>query len=292
MINEINKLGEVYENVQLKNYTTYKVGGKADIMVLPYDIKSLIKLLRYLNENNIKHKVIGNGSNLIFLGDYNGVLIKLDKLNNVEICNENIKAEAGVSLIYLALKCSKLGLTGMEFATGIPGTIGGAVYMNAGAYNESMSDIIESIRVLDENYNIIELTNKELLFNYRDSLLQHKNYICLDANIKLNKGNTNSILELIEKRKQKRNETQPLDYPSAGSVFRNPEGESAWKLVEGIGYKGKSIGGAKVSEMHSNFIINTGNADGKDIKELIEKIKKEVKIKYNIDLKVEQEFVE
>ena len=245
-----------------------------------------------MDHNNIKHKVIGNGSNLIFLGDYNGVLIKLDKLNNIEIKDEYIKAGAGASLICLALKCSKLGLTGMEFATGIPGTVGGAVYMNAGAYNESMSDIIESVKVLDDNYNIKELTNHDLMFNYRDSLLQHKKYICLEVNIKLNKGDIDSILELIEKRKQKRIETQPLEYPSAGSVFRNPEGESAWKLVEGIGYKGKSIGGAMVSEKHANFIINAGNADGKDIKELIDEIKKEVKIKYNIDLKAEQEFVE
>lgn len=292
MINEIIKLGEVYENADLKKYTTYKVGGKADYLVLPYDIEALVKLLKYLDHNNIKHKVIGNGSNLIFLGDYNGVLIKLDKLNNIEINDEYIKAGAGASLICLALKCSKLGLTGMEFATGIPGTVGGAVYMNAGAYNESMSDIIESVKVLDDNYNIKELTNHDLMFNYRDSLLQHKKYICLEVNIKLNKDDIDSILELIEKRKQKRIETQPLEYPSAGSVFRNPEGESAWKLVEGIGYKGKSIGGAKVSEKHANFIINAGNADGKDIKELIDEIKKEVKIKYNIDLKAEQEFVE
>lgn len=292
MINEIIKLGEVYENVQIKNYTTYKVGGKAIALVLPYDIESLTKLLKYLDENNIKHKIIGNGSNLIFLGDYNGILIKLDKINNIEINGEYITVGAGVSLISLALKCSKLGLTGMEFATGIPGTIGGAVYMNAGAYNESMSNIIESIKVLDENYNIIELSNKELMFNYRDSLLQHKKYICLETKIKLNKGNIDSILEIIEKRKQKRIETQPLEYPSAGSVFRNPEGESAWKLIEGIGYKGKSIGGAKVSEKHTNFIINTGNAEGKEIKELIEEIKKEVKKKYNIVLRAEQEFVE
>lgn len=292
MINEIIELGEVYENADLKKYTTYKVGGKADYLVLPYDIEALVKLLKYLDHNNIKHKVIGNGSNLIFLGDYNGVLIKLDKLNNIEINDEYIKAGAGASLICLALKCSKLGLTGMEFATGIPGTVGGAVYMNAGAYNESMSDIIESVKVLDDNYNIKELTNHDLMFNYRDSLLQHKKYICLEVSIKLNKGDIDSILELIEKRKQKRIETQPLEYPSAGSVFRNPEGESAWKLVEGIGYKGKSIGGAKVSEKHANFIINAGNADGKDIKKLIDEIKKEVKIKYNIDLKAEQEFVE
>lgn len=292
MINEIIELGEVYENADLKKYTTYKVGGKADYLVLPYDIEALVKLLKYLDHNNIKHKVIGNGSNLIFLGDYNGVLIKLDKLNNIEINDEYIKAGAGASLICLALKCSKLGLTGMEFATGIPGTVGGAVYMNAGAYNESMSDIIESVKVLDDNYNIKELTNHDLMFNYRDSLLQHKKYICLEVSIKLNKGDIDSILELIEKRKQKRIETQPLEYPSAGSVFRNPEGESAWKLVEGIGYKGKSIGGAKVSEKHANFIINAGNADGKDIKELIDEIKKEVKVKYNIDLKAEQEFVE
>lgn len=285
-------IGLVYENIDLKKYTTYKVGGTGRLLVIPDTIEKLVELLNYLKENNIKYKIIGNGSNLIFVNDYNGVLIKLDKLNNVQINDKEVTAEAGASLIGLALKVSRMGLKGMEFATGIPGTIGGAVYMNAGAYKEDMASIIKKVKLLDENDNIIELNKEELEFGYRKSILQSKKYVCLEATFLLDYGNIDEIMALIEKRKQKRIETQPLEYPSAGSVFRNPEGESAWKLVEGIGYKGKSIGGAKVSEKHANFIINAGNADGKDIKELIDEIKKEVKIKYNIDLKAEQEFVE
>lgn len=294
MLNELKTLniGEVYENVDLKKYTTYKVGETANILALPNNIENLIKLLKYLNKNNIKHKIIGNGSNLIFLGNYNGVLIKLEKINNITINETIVKAEAGISLIHLALKCSKLGLTGLEFASGIPGTIGGAIYMNAGAYNENMENIVRKVKILDENYNIKELSKEQLNFDYRTSIFQNKNYICLETELELKKGNTEEILDLIEKRKQKRIASQPLDYPSAGSVFRNPPNESAWKLIEGIGYKGKIIGGAKVSEKHANFIINIGSATGKDIKKLIEEIKTKVKEKYNIELKEEQGFVE
>ena len=293
MVNDIINLniGEVYENIDLKKYTTYKVGGYAKVLVIPDNVDKLICLINYLNDNGIKYKIIGNGSNLVFLGDYDGVLIKLDKLNSIDINDTLINVGAGCSLIFLALKCSRMGLTGLEFATGIPGTVGGAVYMNAGAYNDSMSDIIESIRVYDGN-SIISLSKADLLFGYRDSLLQHKKYICLDATIRLKHGDTLEILDLIEKRKQKRIESQPLEYPSAGSVFRNPENNSAWKLVEGIGYKGKCIGGACVSAKHANFIINIGNASGNDIKTLVDEIKLNVKKKYDIDLKCEQEFVE
>ena len=294
MVNEIKKLniGQIKENIDLKKYTTYKVGGIGKILVVPENITQLIKLLKYLDENKIKHKIIGNGSNLIFLGDYNGVLIKLDNLNKIEINGNSVIAGAGTSLIHLAMKCSKLGLSGLEFATGIPGTIGGSIYMNAGAYKEDMSCITKKVKVLDENYNIITLTNKKLKFKYRNSILQQKKYICLEVELKLKLGNIEEIMEVIEKRKKARNETQPLEYPSAGSVFRNPENESAWKLIEGIGYKGKKIGDAMVSEKHANFIINTGNASGEDIKKLITQIKEQVKEKYKVDLCVEQEFVE
>ena len=199
---------------------------------------------------------------------------------------------AGVSLIGLALKASRMGLSGMEFATGIPGTIGGAVYMNAGAYKEDMASIIKKVKLLDENDNIVELDKEELEFGYRKSILQVKKYVCLEATLLLNYGNVDEIMALIEKRKQKRIETQPLEYPSAGSVFRNPENGFAWQLVDDIGYKGKRIGDAMVSEKHANFIINVGNATGSDIKELIYEIKNKVKDKYNVDLKVEQEIVE
>ena len=285
-------IGLVYENIDLKKYTTYKVGGIGKLLVIPDTIEKLIELLNYLKENNIKYKIIGNGSNLIFINDYNGILIKLDKLNNVQINDNEVTAEAGASLIGLALKVSRMGLKGMEFATGIPGTIGGAVYMNAGAYKEDMASIIKKVKLLDENDNIIELNKEELEFGYRKSILQSKKYVCLEATFLLDYGNIDEIMALIEKRKQKRIETQPLEYPSAGSVFRNPENGFAWQLIDDIGYKGKRIGDAMVSEKHANFIINVGNANGSDIKELIDEIKNKVKDKYNIDLKVEQEIVE
>ncbi len=296
IINDIKKLnvGRVYEDFILKDHTTYKVGGKAICAVTPDDYEKLIILLKYLDESNIKYKVLGNGSNVIFNStDYDGVIIKLDNFNSLKILNNKIIVGAGYPINKLAIRVSRLGLTGLEFATGIPGTVGGAVYMNAGAYKTDMGYIVTSVKVITPDYKIKTLSNKELDFHYRTSFLQkNKGYICLEALITLIKGNTKDIMELIEERKIRRLETQPLEYPSAGSVFRNPEGDFAGRLIEEIGYKGKSIGGAKVSEKHANFIINTGNAKGEDIKKLISEIKSKVKEKYNIDLKVEQEFVE
>ena len=296
IIKDIKKLhiGQVIENYSLKENTTYKVGGKAICAVIPEDEKKLITLLSYLKENNIKYKVLGNGSNVIFNNSgYDGVIIKLDSFNQLNIINNKIVVGAGYPLNKLALRVSRLGLTGMEFAAGIPGTVGGAVYMNAGAYKSDMGYILTSIKVLTPNYEVKTMKNKELDFHYRTSFLQkNKDYICLEATISLIKGNPEEIIDLINERKKRRIETQPLEYPSAGSVFRNPEGASAGRLIEEIGYKGKSVGGAKVSEKHANFIINTGNATGEEVKQLINEIKNKIKEKYNIELKVEQEFVE
>ena len=296
IIKEIKQLhvGKVIEDYELKNHTTYKVGGKAICAVIPEDEKKLITLLSFLRDNNIKYKVLGNGSNVIFNDSgYNGVIIKLDNFNHLNITGNKIVVGAGYPLNKLALRVSRLGFTGMEFAAGIPGTVGGAVYMNAGAYKSDMGYILTSIKVLTPDYQIKVMKNKELDFHYRTSFLQNnKDYICLEATISLIKGNSEEIIELINERKKRRLETQPLEYPSAGSVFRNPEGDFAGRLIEEIGYKGKSIGGACVSEKHANFIINTGSATGEEVKELINEIKQKIKEKYNIELKVEQEFVE
>lgn len=294
--NDIKRLhiGKVIEDVVIKDYTTYKVGGKAICIAIPDDEKSLIVLLKYLRKNNIKYKIIGNGSNVIFNdAGYNGVLIKLSNFNNLKIIQNKVTVGAGYMLNKLALRVSRLGLSGLEFATGIPGTVGGAIFMNAGAYKSDMGYVVTSVKVLTPDYKIQTLYNKDLQFHYRSSFFQtHRDYICLEVNIKLIKGNSVDIMELIDERKKRRVESQPLEYPSAGSVFRNPEGDFAGRLIEEIGYKGKSIGGAKVSDKHANFIINNGNATGEDIKKLILEIKDKVKEKYNIDLKVEQEFVE
>ena len=291
-IKDLN-IGEVEENVNLRNYTTYKIDGIAFGVCFPSSINNLIVLLKYLNEKNIKYKVVGRGSNLIFIDGYDGILVRLDKIDHLEINGNEIKVGAGYSLMKLALKLSRLGYTGIEFASGIPGSIGGAIFMNAGAYKSDMGYIVKSVKVLTPRFEIIELSNAYMNFHYRQSFLQtHRDYICLEATLVLKKANADEIMQLIEDRRLRRVETQPLEYPSAGSVFRNPKDDYAGRLIEESGLKGYNIGDAKVSDKHANFIINTGNATGEDIVNLINKIKTTVKDKYNIDLKVEQEIVE
>ena len=295
-IDEIKKLklGKLIEDVDLKKYTTYKIGGIAKLLVIPDNVDCLIKLLKYIETNKIKHKVLGFGSNLIFSDEvYDGILIKLDEFNDLEINGTNITVGAGYSMIKLSLTAARQGLAGLEFASGIPGTVGGAVYMNAGAYGSDMGYIVKSIKVLTPDNKVVVMENKELNYHYRTSFLkQHPDYICLEATLKLRNGDRDAILEVIRDRKKRRLDTQPLEFPSAGSVFRNPPDDSAWRLVEAIGYKGKRIGDAMVSTKHANFIVNAGHASGDDIKKLILEIQKKVKSKYDIDLKVEQEFVE
>ena len=296
MIEKLKKLkvGKVVFEPKMSNYTTYKVGGNALAIVYPDHLNDLIKLLKFLKENNIKHKILGNGSNLIFSDEtYEGVLIKLTEFNNLEIDDTVIMVGAGYNLPKLCMKAAKLGLAGLEFAAGIPGTVGGAVFMNAGAYKSDMGYIISEVKVIDENLNIKTLYNKDLDFHYRSSYLQkHRDLICIEAKIVLRKGDAKAIMDVIADRKQRRLLTQPLEYPSAGSVFRNPENDYAGRLIEELGYKGKNIGGAYVSEKHANFIINKGNAKASDVRNLINEIKEKVKEKYNIDLIVEQEFVD
>ena len=285
------KCGKYLENVDLIKYNTYKISSIAKLMVFPENEKQLIKLLKYLKNNDIKHLVLGNGSNVIFNSSgYDGVIIKLDEFNDLSINDTTIKVGAGYSLMRLANKVCKMGLTGLEFATGIPGSIGGAVYMNAGAYKNDLGYVISEVKVLTPDYKIKTLYNKDLDFHYRSSFLQtNKDYICLEATIILRRGNKQEIIDTIEER---RLISQPLEYPSAGSVFRNPEGEFAGHLIEEVGYKGKKVGDAEVSMKHANFIINTGHAKGEDIKQLIKEVQDKVKEKYNIKLKIEQEFVE
>ena len=296
IVKEIEQLhiGDVIPNVDIKKYTTYKVGGHAWALVSPYTVSDLQQLLRLLKDKHIKFKVIGFGSNLIFDdGMYEGVLIRLDNLDGLTIRDREITVGAGYSLMKLSLKTARLGLSGLEFASGIPGSIGGAIFMNAGAYNSDMGYVVRSIRALTPDLEVKTMYNYELDFHYRSSFLQkNPGYICLEAKIILRPGNIDEITELISNRRQRRMESQPLEYPSAGSVFRNPEGKSAWSLIEEIGYKGKHIGDAYVSEKHANFIINKGHAKGSDVKKLILEIQQKVKEEKGITLKIEQEFVE
>lgn len=296
MIEKIKNLqiGEVLEDVDLKNYTTFKVSCTPKCLVKPKDETSLISLLKFLKEENIRYKILGKGSNVVFVGPtFDGVIICLDYFDHLEIDENKIIVGAGYLLIALASKLSKMGYTGLEFASGIPGGVGASVCMNVGAHGSSMQEIVKRVKVINDKLEIEYLENKDLNFSYRDSFFKHhKEYICIEVELYLEKGNIKEIQEKLEEFRLRRNSTQPLEYPSAGSVFRNPENIAAGKIIDDLGFKGKRIGGAKVSDKHANFIINKGNATGRDIKELILKIQKEVKNAYNIDLVLEIELVE
>lgn len=281
------------EDISLKNYNTYRVNTIAKLLVFPKNIEELKTIMQYLKENNLKYYFLGNGSNVIFSMEYyDGVIIKLDNLNKITYQDNLVTAEAGCLLIKLSLDTIEKGLSGMEFSTGIPGCVGASVAMNAGAYNSDISAILKEATILTPNNEIITMQKNQLEFEYRDSFLKrNKDYIVLSATFELKKGNIQEMKHLVEERRQKRIASQPLDMPNAGSVFRNPEGLYAGALIEQANLKGYNINGAEVSQKHANFIINSGNATGKDIVSLIEKIQKEIKEKNNIELKLEQIIV-
>ena len=280
---------KVINNADIKDFCTYRLSGKIKKVVYPENEKELLQVIK----SNKKYKVIGNGSNLVFLHDYDGVIIKMDKFNKISFNENYLKVSAGVSLPNLALLSANKGLSGIDAFTGISGTIGGALYMNAGAYGKNISDVVISTRVLDvDNFCIKELSKDELLFGYRQSIFSIKNYICLDATLKLKFSDKNEILNNIKKLSKKRSDSQPLNYPTAGSVFRNPKGDYAGRLIEKLGLKGMHINDAFVSEKHANFIINKGSASGEDVKKLTHIIQKKVKDEYNIELIIEQEYID
>lgn len=287
-------LGKIEENVSLKKYTTYRVGGVARCIVYPRDINSLVLLLKLLKNRNIEYKILGNGSNLLFSEKpYEKILIRLSEFDWIDFYGKNkIRVGAGASLIKVSLLAMKKSLTGLEFASGIPGTVGGSVFMNAGAYKSDMGYVVESVKVLTPDLRIINLENKEMNFHYRSSYLQkHPSYICLEVIFKLQKGKKEAIEEVVHERRERRIASQPLNYPSAGSVFRNPEDNYAGKLIEDVGLKGFRHGGAMISDKHANFIVNYKNATSDDIKYLMDLAKEKVKNEYDIDLRIEQELV-
>ena len=292
MIESFIKDYDYYKNASLKKYNTYRLDIMANYLIFPKNIDELINLLKYLKEKKINYLILGGGSNVILSRPVFDIVIKLDKLNKVNIEGNIVKAEAGVSLISLANACMKEGLLGLSFAGGIPGTVGASTAMNAGAYKEEISDTLIEVKVLTPSFEVITLNRDELEYSYRDSFLKrNKDYICLESTFKMKKNDPIKIKNLMDDRKRRRLESQPLDKPSAGSVFRNPEGLSSGKLIEELGLKGYTIGGASISEKHANFIINDGNATYEDIIELIELIKKKVKKAYGIDLILEQEII-
>jgi len=285
---------EYYENVSLKKYNTYKLNVICDYLVFPDDLGTLVLLLNFIKENKLKYLVLGNGSNVIFKNErYNGIIIKLDRLNKLTFNDTTVEVEAGYSLIKLAIECMKRSVGGFEFASGIPGLIGASIAMNAGAYKSDMASIVKEVKVINPNLEIITMTKEDLNFSYRNSFVkENSGYYIVSAILELESGNSKEIEELISKRRIKRMETQPLDAPSAGSVFRNPEGMYAGELIENCGLKGYAIKDAMISDKHANFIINKGDATGKNIIDLIELIQNKVKEKYNVELKLEQQIIE
>lgn len=295
LINKLHSLnlGEIKENEPLSRHTTYRVGGLAKVMVIPKDIKALQTLIRTLKEHNTDWFVLGNGSNVLISDKvFNSVVIKLNSFNHLEIKENEVLVGAGYSTIKLALETARLGLSGLEFASGIPGTIGGAIYMNSGAYKKEMKDIVEAVYILKPDGNMVWLMNEEMQFEYRSSLLKkEKGYICLEAKLHLKPGDKEEILSLIEDRRRRRFASQPLDMPSAGSVFKNPEHKAAWELIDECGLRGYKIGGAQISEKHANFVVNIGGAKAEDIKNLIDYAQEKVKKETGVELVREIEYV-
>ena len=291
MIEELNKVCKVKTDIDLKNYNTLKLQSSALGMINPKNIRELAKALEILKKHKTKHFIIGNGSNIILPRFFNGIVIKLDKLNKYEIHEGSVYAESGVMINKLAMDLVDKGYSGLDFATGIPGTVGGCIYGNAGCYKSSISDVLIDATIYNGK-EIINLTNKDFMFDYRYSVLKnHKDYIILSANFKIEKSNIEELKSLVVERTKKRVETQDLKNPSNGSMFKNPEGFAAGKLIDDLGLKGYSINDASISTKHANFIINKGNATQEDILELVDFIKDKVKKEYNIDLKMEQEII-
>lgn len=285
---------EYKEKASLKNYNTYKIDATSDYIVFPKNTEELITILKELKKNEIRYLILGNGSNVIFSKPYfDGVIIKLDNFNTIEYKDTIVEVEAGYPLIKLAIDTIDKGLSGLEFAAGIPGCVGASTAMNAGAYNSDMASVVKSVKVLTPDLNIETLKKDELDFSYRDSFLKrNKNYIVLSTTFNLSLGNTEIMKNQVAERRMKRFSSQPLNMPSAGSVFRNPDNMYAGELIEKLNLKGYRVGDAQISEKHANFIVNVGNAAGRDIIELINIIKKEVKSKYNVELKLEQIIIE
>ena len=292
LFKEFYRSENVILDAEMKNYVHFKVGGPADILLIPENKEQVIKSIEVCKENKIPYFVVGNGSNLLVKdGGIKGVVIKLNEVKNITVLDESIEAECGAMLKDVSSIALKNSLTGFEFACGIPGTVGGAVFMNAGAYDGEISHVIESAEIIDDNGDVKVLSNEELKLGYRSSIVMMKNYIVLSAKFRLKHGEVKKIKEIVEDLTCKRESKQPLEYPSAGSTFKRPTGYYAGKLIQDAGLKGFSIGGAAVSEKHSGFVINKNNATAKDILDLIHHIQKEVKQQFGVDLHTEVRII-
>ena len=276
-------------NEPMKNHTTFKIGGPAQYYVTPESVTQIQEVVSLCRDMNIPLHVIGNGSNILVGDDgVDGVVLALfNTFSDYEIKDNVITAQAGMSLIKLAVIALRDGLTGLEFASGIPGSVGGAVYMNAGAYDGQMKDVVTSVTVLDEAGNIRILGRDELDMGYRTSAVAKHNMIVLQVIIELKAGDKEQIKDRMNQLSELRKQKQPLEYPSAGSTFKRPEGYYAGKLIADAGLKGYSIGGAAVSEKHAGFVVNMGGATAKDVVELTDYIKKRIIEQFGVTLELE-----
>ncbi|MGX1455881.1 UDP-N-acetylmuramate dehydrogenase [Bacillus thuringiensis] len=296
LVNELIEadVGRVLVNEPLAGYTTMKIGGPADILIVPKHVAGIEKTLQLVKQYKTKWTVIGRGSNLLVSDQgIEGVVIRLGEgLDHLEVEKHKVRVGSGYPLIKLSTLLSRQGLAGLEFASGIPGSVGGAVYMNAGAHKSDISSVLSKALILFEDGTIAWLTNKELEFSYRSSVLQTKRPgIVLEAEFQLQAGKREEIVRSMQNNKDYRRETQPWNHPCAGSIFRNPIPHFAGDLVEKAGLRGYRIGGAQISEMHGNFIVNTGGASAQDVLSLIELIKHTIKDKFDVDMHTEVEII-
>lgn len=280
---------EIYIDELMKNHTTFKIGGPADILITVRSEDDIVNAVTICREHDIDYIIIGNGSNLLVKdGGIRGVVIKINEsYSDIKVDDKKVYCESGALLTAVSRRCMKESLTGFEFANGIPGTIGGAATMNAGAYGGELRDAVSMVRVLDCNNKIKEYSNEEMNFRYRNSRVQDEKLIVLGVELTLEEGNFEEIKKQMKELTFKRKSKQPIELPSSGSTFKRPEGYFAAKLIEDSGLKGLKHRGAQVSEKHSGFVVNIDNATCKDVLHLIGMIQATVKNKFNVDLERE-----
>lgn len=283
------KLSCVLFSEEMKKHTSFKIGGPADIFVDCESADDVVTAIDICKKESIPYMILGNGSNLLVSDKgIEGAVIHIgSKMNKIEITDETVVCESGCLLSTLANAVCRESLSGLEFAAGIPGSLGGGVYMNAGAYGGELRDVIESVTYIDSLGNIKTAEKDELDFSYRHSMFSGKDYVILSVTMKLKKGNPDEIRAEMTELNHRRCDKQPLEFPSAGSTFKRPEGHFAGKLIQDAGLMGYSVGGAQVSEKHAGFVINTGDATAEDVLNLIEHIKKTVFEKFQVILEPE-----
>lgn len=286
---EVLSAERVLQDESMKKHTTFRVGGPADYFTVPVTKEEVKAVVDICKEMQIPYYILGNGSNLLVSDEgYRGVIIQLYKeMSGIEVDGTVIRAQAGASLAKIANAALEAELTGFEFAAGIPGTIGGACVMNAGAYGGEMKDVLVEVTVLTQDGEVLTLVNSELELGYRTSVIAKKDYIVLEAVIELQPGKAEDIKAIMDDLREKRVSKQPLEYPSAGSTFKRPEGHFAGKLIQDAGLRGFKVGGAQVSEKHCGFVINAGNATAHDVDELMKQVSAKVEEQFGVTLEPE-----